>query len=148
MRCSQEDPEKTISRLRYLKPSTEIRQVMQYNNYHYTVLAQIIPRLTGMAFIDYVQAHILDPLDMTSSTYNHTVAESTGRRAESYVRKGKDGRRCRQSWVKQNKLDRSCYGQPFATSWFTKGDGTYNAGPGGLVSSANDMVGPPHHFRS
>lgn len=114
---------------------------MQYNNYHYWVLAQIVPRITDFTYIEYVKTHILDPLDMKSSTYNHTVAESTGRRARSYVREGKDALRCREAWSKHKKLDRSCYGYPFATTWFTKGsDGTFIAGPGGLVSSTNDMV--------
>jgi CubicO group peptidase (beta-lactamase class C family) len=133
-----------ISQLKHLKPSTEIRQVMQYNNYHYWVLAQMIPRLTSLSYIDFVQTHFLDPLDMASSTYNHTAAESTGRRAKSYVREGKDGKQCREAWSKHDQLSRSCYGHPFATTWFTKGDGTFIAGPGGLVSSANDMVRCEH----
>lgn len=126
--------------MKSLKPSTELRQVMQYNNYHYWVLAQIIPRLTNYTYIDFVKTHILDPLSMSASTYNHTLAESTGRRAQSYVREGKDGQKCRLAWSEREELDRSCYGYPFASSWFTKGDGTFIAGPGGLVSSANDMV--------
>jgi CubicO group peptidase (beta-lactamase class C family) len=114
---------------------------MQYNNYHYWVLAQIIPRLTNYSYIDYVKTHILDPLNMTSSTYNHTLAKGTGRRAQPYVREGKDALKCRTVWSEHKKLDRSCYGHPFASAWFTKGgDGTFIAGPGGLVSSANDMV--------
>jgi CubicO group peptidase (beta-lactamase class C family) len=138
---SQDDPDNIIKRLRHLKPSTELRQVMQYNNYHYWVLAQIIPRLTNYSYIDYVKTHILDPLNMTSSTYNHTLAKGTGRRAQPYVREGKDALKCRTVWSEHKKLDRSCYGHPFASAWFTKGgDGTFIAGPGGLVSSANDMV--------
>jgi len=112
---------------------------MQYNNIHYWVIAEIIAHLTDVTYPHYVQQHILDPLDMTA-IYNHTQAGETGRRSESFVRADLNSTRCAEVWEKKDKLDRSCYGQPFPTSWFSKGDGLFIAGPGGLVASANDMV--------
>jgi len=113
---------------------------MQYNNIHYFIIAEIVAHLTKSPYPAYVRAHILDPIGMTSSTYNHTEAEHTGRRSQTFVRADQNATRCAEIWAKENKLDRACYGQPFVTSWFAKGDGLFIAGPGGLVSSANDVV--------
>jgi CubicO group peptidase (beta-lactamase class C family) len=114
---------------------------MQYNNIHYWVIAEIVAHLTKGTYPEYVKHHILDPLGMTS-TYNHTEAGETGRRAESFVRAELNSTRCYEVWEQDDRLDRSCYGQPFPTSWFAKGNGLFVAGPGGLVASANDMVCP------
>jgi CubicO group peptidase (beta-lactamase class C family) len=129
-----------VARFAHLRPSTEIRQVMQYNNFHYWILAEIVSHITQIPYPEFVKTHILDPVGMSHSTYNHTKAEETGHRAESFVRADQNYTRCAEVWAQEDKLDRSCYGQPFQAPWFTRGDGLFIAGCGGLVSSANDMV--------
>jgi len=113
---------------------------MQYNNFHYFIIAEIVAHITKEPYPVYVKSHILDPVGMTSSTYNHTQASTTGHLSGSFVRADKNATRCAEMWAKHDKLDRSCYGQPFETSFFTRGNGLFIAGPGGLVSSAKDVV--------
>jgi len=113
---------------------------MQYNNIHYWIIAEIVAYVTNSTYPEYVKANILDPLGLSSSTYNHTEAKETGQTSESFLRANRNRTRCSEVWAEQNKLDRSCYGHPFSTSWFTTGDGLFMAGPGGLISSANDLV--------
>jgi len=113
---------------------------MQYNNFHYWIIAEIVAHITKAPYTEYVKSYILDPVGMTSSTYNHTEASTTGRLSGSFVRAEKNSTKCSEIWAEQDKLDRSCYGQPFETSLFTTGNGLFMAGPGGLVSSTNDVV--------
>ena len=113
---------------------------MQYNNFHYWIIAEIVAHITKTPFPEYVKSHILDPVGMTSSTYNHTEASRTGRLSGSFVRADKNSTKCAEIWAEHDKLDRSCFGQPFETSFFTQGNGLFMAGPGGLVSSTNDVV--------
>ena len=113
---------------------------MQYSNIHYWVIGKIVEHLSKTSYVDYIQTHILDPLGMSSSYYNHKVAQDTGHRAEPFVRANRNPKKCKVSSVKE--MDMSCHGRPFATSWFAKGDGLFVAPVGGLVSSAEDMVCP------
>jgi CubicO group peptidase (beta-lactamase class C family) len=137
---SEEDPSKIVARFAHLRPSTEVRQIMQYNNMHYWIIAHIVAHITNVTYTDYVKVNILDPVGLSASTYNYTKAKETGQASESFTRADQNMTRCAEVWAEQDKLDRSCYGHPFPTPWFTSGDGLFMAGPGGLVSSANDLV--------
>lgn len=112
---------------------------MQYNNIHYWVIGEIVAYLGNCSYAEYVQTRILDPLGMSNSYYDHTVAAKTGQCAESFVRDGIDlNESVEPSFHKT--ADQSRFGRPFATSWFVKGDGLFIAPVGGLVSSTEDMV--------
>lgn len=115
---------------------------MQYNNLHYWIIAEIVAHVTNGTYPDFVKTRVLDPIGMTSSTYNHTQAGETGHRAGPFVRAGQNATRCAEVWAEQDKLDRACFGQPFEIPWFFEGDGLFLAGPGGLLSSASDLVRP------
>ena len=116
-----------VERLRYLRPSTEIRQTMQYSDYGYWVLAEVMVRLTRQPVPSFVQTHLLDPLNMTTTKFNHTEAKETGNLAGGYGRVGIDRRECGRIWKEQGKADCSCYGRPLATEWFVKGDGMWTS---------------------
>jgi len=83
-----------VSKMRHLRPSSEIRQAFQYNNQHYVALSNIITKLTGIPYIDYVKQHIFDPLGMNSTTYNVTEAKLRGDRTDGYMRAGRNQTRC------------------------------------------------------
>jgi CubicO group peptidase (beta-lactamase class C family) len=112
---------------------------MQYSNIHYWMIGKTVEHLSKSSYVDYIQTHILDPLGMSNSYYNHKVAEGTGHRAEPFVRADKHPLRGSEI-SPNNEKDMSCHGRPFATSWFAKGDGLFIAPVGGLVSSTEDMV--------
>jgi CubicO group peptidase (beta-lactamase class C family) len=57
----------------------------QYSSTGFLLLAYIVEQVTDQSFAEYLHAHILDPLDMTSTGYNYT--EFTGRNAIPYERR-------------------------------------------------------------
>lgn len=58
-------------------PSAE----MSYCNYGYRLLAEIVTRVVGQPVDQYVQHRILDPLGMTSTSFQHLPSERLGRHA-------------------------------------------------------------------
>lgn len=83
-------PRIQISRLKYLKPSAEFREVFQYNNMMYAVLSYLptalLPSKPPLA--QYVQENIFDALMMNSTTYSFARANATGKLADSFGREG------------------------------------------------------------
>ncbi|KAJ7160945.1 beta-lactamase/transpeptidase-like protein, partial [Mycena filopes] len=79
-----------ISRLKYLKPSAEFRQVFQYNNLMYAVLSYLPTVLhpSKPSLAAYVQENIFDALGMNSTTYSFSRANATGKLADSFGREG------------------------------------------------------------
>jgi CubicO group peptidase (beta-lactamase class C family) len=57
---------------------------MQYNNIHYWIIAEIVAHITKGSYTDFVKVNILDPVGLSSSTYNHTEAKETGQASESF----------------------------------------------------------------
>ncbi len=51
------------------RPQHQPGQHYEYSNINYGLLQEIIVRVTGAPYVDYVQHHILDPLEMTRSTF-------------------------------------------------------------------------------
>ncbi|KAJ3866380.1 beta-lactamase/transpeptidase-like protein [Lentinula novae-zelandiae] len=77
-----------ISKLKYLRPSAEFRDVWQYNNIMYTVLSHIPDVLLHVPFTQYVRKHIFTPLGLNATTYSGSIAEETGNLANGFGRDG------------------------------------------------------------
>jgi CubicO group peptidase (beta-lactamase class C family) len=56
-----------VERLRYIKPATSFRSRYAYDNSLYLVAGQIIPRITGKTWDEFVKERIFTPLGMTTS---------------------------------------------------------------------------------
>jgi len=69
--------EEVLHRVRFLEPSWPFRYTFGYQNLAYLAAGEIIPRLTGVSWDDFVTERILRPLGMTRSTT--TVRELPGR---------------------------------------------------------------------
>lgn len=138
--ASKEDSSKIAARFARLRALTEIREIMQYNNMHYWIIGEIVAHITNVTYPEFVKTNILDPIGMTSSTYNHTKAQDSGHAAMPFARADQNITRCKEIWAEEERLDRSCVGRPFETPWIAADDGLYMAAAAGLVSSANDMV--------
>lgn len=65
-----------IWKMRYLKPSGEFRQDYGYCNAGFLVAGEILTKVTGQSWEDYVQQNILSPLGMTN-TYMNTAGLSS-----------------------------------------------------------------------
>ena len=66
----------------------------KYSNLGYQLLGEIVARLSGLPYVEYVRASILDPLDMAGSVFEPLPRNST-RVARPDTRAGS----CRTSWI-------------------------------------------------
>ncbi|KAI0296713.1 beta-lactamase/transpeptidase-like protein [Russula brevipes] len=103
--------------LRNLRPSFELREQWLYNNQMYIVGANIISKLSGMGYADFVKERIFKPLGMSSSTYSIDAAIKTGRFTNTWTTFG----RLIPPWIREDFAD-------------------LIAGPGGVISSAKDLA--------
>lgn len=142
-----------VSRLRYLRPSVEFRQQWQYNNLPYMSVSRPsaligfpllilpfleFPRLAAKlphylilshpTFLAYLQTHILEPLNMSSTTTSIVAARSTGNMCDGYTPVGVSA---------EYPLGREKRPIPY---WLGDGDGDIIDGAGGVISSVRDAV--------
>ncbi|MEO7522978.1 MAG: serine hydrolase [Ferruginibacter sp.] len=59
-----------IHNLRYLKPVSGFRTKFDYDNLLYMVAGEVIARVSGMSWDDFIEKHIMQPLDMAESAGN------------------------------------------------------------------------------
>ena len=64
-----------------LSPNTQFK----YSNLAYQVLGEIVTRVSGVPYADYVRANILEPLGMTSTFYDPPPEEARSRCATGYA---------------------------------------------------------------
>ncbi|KAI0070056.1 beta-lactamase/transpeptidase-like protein [Panus rudis PR-1116 ss-1] len=125
-----ESPADGIRRLRYLKPTRELREEWQYNNQMYVVGAYIVGKYAGQPYPAFVKSRIFSPLNMTSSTFSGTEAAATGNLSHAFV-------------VPYDPSGNGTNGTPKRRIpfWFSDEDEEgLLAGAGGIVSNAIDMT--------
>ena len=61
-------PRKILRRLKHLEPMAELRTQFIYNNHMYTVLGEVVTRVSGQPWEQFVAERIFRPLDMKSTT--------------------------------------------------------------------------------
>ncbi|KAJ4464091.1 beta-lactamase/transpeptidase-like protein [Lentinula edodes] len=121
-----------ISKLKYLRPSAEFRDVWQYNNIMYTVLSYIPDVLLHVPFTQYVRKHIFTPLGLNATTYSGSIAEETGNLANGF---GRDGVNKSEDVLGAG----TTRAMPF-WNYYGGEDGNIISGAGGVISSAKDMA--------
>jgi CubicO group peptidase (beta-lactamase class C family) len=57
----------------------------KYSNLAYQLLGEVVTRVSGTPFIDYLREHILQPLDMTSTSWSPLTPDLNARRATGYA---------------------------------------------------------------
>lgn len=115
--------------MRYLRPSAEFRQTFQYNNLMYESLSYLPELFLNQAFEAYVDQHLFQPLNMSSSTYSVKEAEECETLADGF------------QWHMRD-FTRGINGTRRATVpyFFRPGRERIWAGAGGVLSSARDLV--------
>lgn len=83
----------------------------------YMVADHVITTYSGRPYISFVEERIFAPLGMTSSTFSPAKAEASGKFT--------------QGWTKEGRRVPECFTEEMAFGM---------AGPGGVISSAVDMV--------
>ena len=83
----------------------------------YIVGSDVVSTFSGMRYVDFVTSRIFKPLGMGSSTYSIDAAIQSGRFTDTWTSFG----RLIPSWIKEEFVD-------------------LIAGPGGVISSVEDLV--------
>lgn len=83
----------------------------------YMLASYLVSKYSGVSYIDFVQTRIFNKLQMTSTTFHESKASHSGKLTQTWT---KSGRRI-----------------PF---WFPDDLAEVKAGPGGIISSVDDMV--------
>jgi CubicO group peptidase (beta-lactamase class C family) len=104
-----------IHGLQYLKPATSFRSRYAYDNILYLVAAELVKRITGLSWGDYIQQNIMRPLQMINSGTSYVSVKNNPDLIDGH--KEVDG--------KLETLQRN--------------DEETDAGAGGIYSSAADM---------
>ncbi len=74
-----------IHNLRYLKPVSSFRSEFAYDNLLYIVAGEIITRVSGENYTDYIQKHFFDPLQMKRATLDIAEIEKDRNRIDGHV---------------------------------------------------------------
>ena len=83
--ASTYDRAEIARRLRFIKPATSFRSAYAYDNVLYLVAGQLIERVSGMSWEDFVRTRILVPVGMTQSTVRHSDAARGGNVATTHA---------------------------------------------------------------
>ncbi|KAJ6511836.1 beta-lactamase/transpeptidase-like protein [Mycena vulgaris] len=117
-----------ISTLRFLRPSTALREQYQYNNLMYETLSHLQPTLLNQPFEAYIAEHIFAPLGMAASTYSVAEAEARGTLAHGFHWSMKDALAGRNGTLSAT------------VPYFQRpGEERIWAGAAGILSSARDL---------
>lgn len=80
--------EEAMRRLRYLVPSSNIRERYHYNNLMYLPVGYAMEQLTKKSWEELVSERILKPLEMTHTTFSPEEMQSRSNFATPYVERG------------------------------------------------------------
>jgi CubicO group peptidase (beta-lactamase class C family) len=67
--------DEALKQLAHSKPGHTPGEQFEYSNWNYILLGEIISRTSGQPYVEYMQKNILDPLEMSHSTFadHHTL---------------------------------------------------------------------------
>lgn len=77
--------EEMIHNLRYLKPVSSFRSQFDYDNLLYIVAGEIISRITGEKFEDYISNHFFQPLQMNRATMDAQTIKNDNNRINGHA---------------------------------------------------------------
>ena len=67
-----------IHNLRYLKPVSGFRTKFDYDNLLYIVAGEVVARVSGMSWEDFIEKRIMEPLNMTGSAASYSRIKEKG----------------------------------------------------------------------
>jgi CubicO group peptidase (beta-lactamase class C family) len=77
--------DEVVRALRFLKPSSSFRSKYDYDNLMYIIAGEIVTRISGVDYADFVEARILQPLGMTGCRVGPSHARGLENRATPHV---------------------------------------------------------------
>lgn len=67
-----------VHNVRYLKPEHSFRNTMDYNNIMFIVAGEVIHRVSGLSWAEFIEQRIMKPVGMTSSFGSYNRAKNAG----------------------------------------------------------------------
>jgi CubicO group peptidase (beta-lactamase class C family) len=83
--ASTYDRAEIARRLRFIKPATSFRSAYAYDNVLYLVAGQLIEKVSGQSWEEFVRTRVLVPAGMTGSTVRHSDAARGGNTATTHA---------------------------------------------------------------
>ena len=79
--------EDIVHNVRYLKPEHPFRNDFDYNNIMFIVAGEVIHRVSGMSWADFIEQRIMKPVGMTASfgSYNRAIAAGAQNRIDAHA---------------------------------------------------------------
>ncbi|UOE41732.1 serine hydrolase [Chryseobacterium suipulveris] len=76
-----------VHNVRYLKPKNSFREKLDYNNIMFIVAGEVIHRISGLSWADFIEQKIMKPVGMTSSfgSYNRAVKANVSNIIEAHA---------------------------------------------------------------
>jgi len=76
-----------VHNVRYLKPANSFRSTLNYNNIMFIVAGEVIHRISGLSWAEFIEQKIMKPVGMTSSygSYNRAKAASVSNIIEAHA---------------------------------------------------------------
>jgi len=71
------DPQKILSRFKYVQPVAEFRTRHIYSNWNYTALGEVVTRVSGRPHDEFVAERVFKPLGMEATTFNPANIDSS-----------------------------------------------------------------------
>ena len=72
-----------LHNVRYLKPEHSFRNQMDYNNVMYIVAGEVITRITGLSWAEFIEQRIMKPVGMTQSFGSYNRAKSVANKIDA-----------------------------------------------------------------
>ena len=74
-----------VHNVRYLKPEHSFRNQMDYNNVMYIVAGEVITRITGLSWAEFIEQRIMKPVGMTQSFGSYNRAKSVANKIDAHA---------------------------------------------------------------
>lgn len=74
-----------IHNIRYLKPEHSFRNTMDYNNIMFIVAGEVITRISGLSWAEFIEQKIMKPVGMTQSFGSYNRAKHIANKIEAHA---------------------------------------------------------------
>ena len=74
-----------IHNVRYLKPDYSFRNKMEYNNVMFIVAGEVIHRISGLEWADFIEQKIMKPVGMNSSFGSYNLAKNITNKIDAHA---------------------------------------------------------------
>lgn len=74
-----------VHNVRYLKPEHSFRNQMDYNNVMFIVAGEVITRITGLSWAEFIEQRIMKPVGMTQSFGSYNRAKSVANKIDAHA---------------------------------------------------------------